>query len=79
VQVKALKITLTHGRIWTAETSSGARSQAASLGAAVEKLVPISLTDRASRDDFERVLGIVFDGIPDSGGDGNIGRGVKSG
>jgi len=82
--VKALKITLTHGRIWTVETSSGARATGATLESALEKLLPANLTGAYGarfEDMTDRWTGInvLMDAIPDSGGDSNIARGRASG
>lgn len=70
--MKALKITLTHGRIFTAETSDGKRATAATLAGAMEQLIPASLAELDF--DFEP-LSAVFDSIRDSGGDGQFQKG----
>lgn len=82
--MKKLTITLSHGRIWAVETSSGVRATGATLESALDKLVPHKLTGAFGFkfEDIEQPwLGIkvLMETIPDSGGDGNIGRGVSAG
>lgn len=80
--MKRLTITLSHGRIWTAETSSGARATGASLQSCLDKLLPVAgdpLANIALADDGYDAIRGLFACIPDSGGDGNIGRGVSAG
>jgi len=72
--MKAVKITLTHGRVWTVELSSGVRAQGAS---------PIGALDKILKPDEAAALGTalepLFAKVPDSGGDSNIARGRASG
>lgn len=72
--MKAVKISVTHGRIWVVELSSGVRAQGAS---------PIGVLNKILKPTEAAVLGValepLFALIPNSGGDGNIGRGVSAG
>lgn len=76
--MKALKITLTHGKIWTVETSSGVRAQSTTLEGALTDVLPAG-ADPNNASDLYGALPLVFDGIRDSGGDGNIAHGQASG
>jgi hypothetical protein len=80
--MKKLTITLSHGRIWTVETSSGVRTQSSTLAGALDQIVPMNHADMAMQERPEERYGFlptILDAIPDSGGDGNIGRGVSAG
>ena len=74
--MKALKITLDHGRVWTAETSDGKRATGATLQSVVEQMVPLANVNLFKPEDYD-VLRAVFDGVRDSGG-GQIGSGVSA-
>jgi hypothetical protein len=82
--VKSLKISLSHGRIWAVETSSGARATSSTLVGALEQLLPANLAGAYGarfEDMTDRWVGIevLMETIPDPGGDGRIGRGQASG
>lgn len=74
--MKGLKITLTHGRVWTAETSDGKRAQGASLDSVLAQLLPVQDADMQPFG-FSAVK-VIFNGIRDSGNDGQIGTGQAS-
>jgi hypothetical protein len=70
--MKGLKITLTHGRVWTAETSDGKRATSSTLVGALSDLLP------AGHDATQEggwVVAKIFDGIRDSGNDGQFQQG----
>ena len=71
--MKRLTITLSHGRIWTVELSSGVRAQGASPTSALDHI--LKPADAAA---LGEALGPLFDKIPDPGDHGNIGRGRAS-
>ena len=71
--MKGLKITLTHGRIWTAETSDGKRATGASLESALSDLWPVG--ERPPQAADWNPLASIFNGIRDSGGDGQFREG----
>ena len=77
--MKALKISLTHGRIWTAETSDGKRATGATLQSALDQLLPVGAEAEIelADDGYDAIRGL-FAGIRDSGGDGQFVSGVKS-
>lgn len=70
--MKGLKITLTHGRVWTAETSDGKRATGATVQSAVGQLFPMRAL---VREDELNVLVTLFNGIRDSGNDGQFQQG----
>jgi hypothetical protein len=73
--MKALRISVQYGRMWVAETSDGKRGQGATMESALEDLIPHSSGEAAPT--FGS-LSSVFDGIRDSGGDGQIAQGRAS-
>lgn len=78
--MKKLTITLSHGRIWAVETSSGVRATGATLESALDKIVPTNDPHEILEDEFRWLsLENLLRAIPDSGGDDNIGRGVSAG
>ena len=77
--MKSIRITVSYGRIWTVETSTGVRATGPTLQSALDKIVPANDPHEILEDEFRWLsLESLIESIPDSGGDGNIGRGPAS-